>query len=191
MNPNLFSLKQTSLRWKEHITPHGQLFQLYINPGVFSVDRWIESEKHETRLFLLTSCPRESSSRHWTTEWKGPDDEPRRVLYKTSNRPDRDCIKNSTRRRAQSAYLQFHPSSSDAIVFYEKMPTSALDKVVTFAGEDLVDRKTPTSIKPEATLANELTCECQVDFENFTHTEWERSKSISHFQLIETRLELY
>ena len=64
MNPNLFSLKQTPSRWKEHITPHGQLFQLYINPGVFSVDRRIESEKHETRLFLLTSCPRESSSRH-------------------------------------------------------------------------------------------------------------------------------
>ena len=31
------------------------------------------------------------------------------------------------------------------------MPASALDKIVTFAGEDLFERKLPTSVKPEAT----------------------------------------
>ena len=47
ISPTLFSLKEIPLNWKEHI-PHGQLFQLEINPGEWSMDRWVS-------LFLLTS----------------------------------------------------------------------------------------------------------------------------------------
>ena len=36
------------------------------------------------------------------------------------------------------------------------MPASALDKVVTSAGEVLFERKPPTSIKPEATLGERI-----------------------------------
>ena len=43
------------------------------------------------------------------------------------------------------------------------MRASALDKVVTFAGEALFERKHPTSIKPEATLGerSDLRVSCQ------------------------------
>ena len=44
--------------------------------------------------------------------------------------------------------LAFHQSCSDAIVFRDKMRTTILDKVVTFAGEVLFEREHPTSIQP-------------------------------------------
>ena len=59
------------------------------------------------------------------------------VLHKHSNRADHDCIYYFNLRRAQKANLVFHPSCSDALVLCDNMPASALDKVVTFAGEVL------------------------------------------------------
>ena len=54
-NPNLLSLKRIPLNWKRTSIPHGQIFQLQINPRGCSMDRRIESKKHKTSLFLLTS----------------------------------------------------------------------------------------------------------------------------------------
>ena len=54
-------------------------------------------------------------------------------------------------RRAQNAKLIFHQGRSGAFILYDKMRATALDKVVTFAGEVLFERKHPTSIKQEAT----------------------------------------
>ena len=44
----------------------------------------------------------------------------------------------------------FHQGSSEAIILYDHMPVSALNKVVTFAGKVLFERHSPTSIKPDA-----------------------------------------
>ena len=61
--------------------------------------------------------------------------------------PDHDCICYFNQRLAQKAYLVFHKSSSDAVVVYDKIPASAL----TFTGEDLFERKSPSATKQEAT----------------------------------------
>ena len=42
------------------------------------------------------------------------------------------------------------------LFLYDNMPPSALDKVVTFAGEVAFERKPPTSIKPEATPGDRI-----------------------------------
>ena len=55
INPNLFSLRRISLHWKEQKIQYRKLFQLQTNPGEWSVGRKIESKKHETSVFLLTS----------------------------------------------------------------------------------------------------------------------------------------
>ena len=57
------------------------------------------------------------------------------VLHKQSNRLDHDCIYYFNLRRTQDAHLDFHQSSSDAIVLHNNTPASALDNVVTFVGE--------------------------------------------------------
>ena len=113
------------------------------------------SKKHKTILFFSALNPQESLSRQRTIDWKGPDDEPRVVLCKHSDRPDHDCISYFRPRNAYSAGLRFHQSGSDAFL-YDNMPASALDKVVTFAGEVLIERKFQTSIKPEATLGERI-----------------------------------
>ena len=55
INPNLVSLKQIPLKLEGTHIPHGQLFQVQINPREWFVGRKIESKKHETSFFLLTS----------------------------------------------------------------------------------------------------------------------------------------
>ena len=74
------------------------------------------------------------------------------VLYKQSYRPGHDCIYYFNLQLTQHANLVFHQSSSDALVLYDNMPASALEKIATFAGDVLFDSKPLTSIKPEATL---------------------------------------
>ena len=95
--------------------------------------------------------PQESSSPQRTIDWKGPNDEHSVALYKHSNRPDHDCIQYFNPRRVRKRKSVLHQSGSDAIILYDNMPASALDKVVTFAGEVLFERNPPTSIKPAAT----------------------------------------
>ena len=99
------------------------------------MSRKTKLEKQETSLFLLISV------RSIGQDWTRPDDEPRTVLYKHSNRPDHDCIYYFSLRRAQDTNVVFHESSSDAVTLYDDMPTSAPDKVVTFASEDLFQKK--------------------------------------------------
>ena len=65
-------------------------------------------------------------------------------------------------------------------ILYDEVRTSAVDKVVTVAGEVLFERKPPTSSKPEA---NELTFAYQVNQKYLVH------RKTSYFQLDETRLE--
>ena len=84
----------------------------------------------------------------------GPD-EPRMVLYKHSNRQAQDCICYFNLRR-ENANLAFHHSSTDAFILYDSMTASALDIVVTCAGEVLFERNLSTSIKPEATLGERI-----------------------------------
>ena len=66
------------------------------------------------------------------------------VMYKQSSRADHDCIYHFNLRHAQDANLVFHRSSSDAIILYDNMPASALNKVAAFAGEGLFARKSTT-----------------------------------------------
>ena len=136
--------------------PHGQLFQLSINPRIWSMGRTITFEKHDTSLFLLTSesatCVIETAD-----DWLGrTSSRTKIVLWKQCNRTDHDCMYYFNLRRAQSANLVFHESCSDAIVLSDNMPASALDKVATFAGEVLFGRKPQTLNKAEATLADRI-----------------------------------
>ena len=78
------------------------------------------------------------------------------VLYKQSNRPDHNCICYFSLRRAHAAKEVFHQSSSDAIVLYDNMRANALDKVLTYAGEVLFERKPWTLTKPEAILGERI-----------------------------------
>ena len=55
--------------------------------------------------------------------------------YKLSNRPEHDCTSTFNLRRVQDANLVFHQRCCHAIILYDSMPASALDKVATFAGE--------------------------------------------------------
>ena len=48
------------------------------------------------------------------------------------------------------------PSSNDAWILHDNMPASALEKVVTFEGEVVFERKHPTSIKREATSGERI-----------------------------------
>ena len=68
-----------------------------------------------------------------------------------------DFFKKKNLRRAQGEKLVFFiKNSSEATILYDNLPASALDKVVTFAGEVLFERKHPTSIKSEATPGDRL-----------------------------------
>ena len=100
--------------------------------------------------------PKDSSSRQWVIDWTGSLHEPRMVVYQWSNRPDHDCVYCVNLRRAQDANLVFRQRCSDAINFYDNMPASALDNLVTFADEVMFERNTPTSTKPEATLGDSI-----------------------------------
>ena len=53
--------------------------------------------------------------------------------------------------RAQRANWRYHQGSSDAMIGYDNVPKSALDKVVTFASDWFFSskRNTPTLTKPE------------------------------------------
>ena len=57
------------------------------------------------------------------------------------------------------------------------MPASALDTVVTFAGEVLFDRKRPTSTKPEATPSD------SVDLRISGQLDYSHTLRLSHFQI--------
>ena len=84
----------------------------------------------------------EPSSRQRTIDWKGPDDEPRVVLYKHSNRPDHDCHDCINLRLAQNAIWCFIKVAVTR--FFDNMPASTLDKVVTLvASEVLFERNLP------------------------------------------------
>ena len=85
--------------------------------------------------FFSRLNPQDSSSRQRTIEWTGPDQEPRVVRCKQSNRPDHDCIYSFILRGAQDANFVLHQSCSDALILYDNIWVSALDKVVTVAGE--------------------------------------------------------
>ena len=109
------------------------------------------------------------------------------VVHKQNNGPDHDCISYFNLRRAQDGNLVFHESSSDAIILYDNMSESALDKVVASASEVSFERKTPTSIKPEVTPGDRFDLRISGQPEE-PYTLHERSKIISHFQFDETRL---
>ena len=89
-------------------------------------------------------------------DWTRPEREPRMVLYKQSNRPHHDGISYFDLRRTQDANLALRQGGSHAIILHDNMPASALDKMVTFAGAVLFERKPPTSIKPEATPGDRI-----------------------------------
>ena len=112
------------------------------------------------------------------------------VLYKHSNRPNHDCIYYFNLRRAQNANMVFHQSSTDAIILFENMPASVLDKVVTFAGEVLYERKSTTSIKPEAAPGERIDLRISSQPE-VPHTEDEKAENAFRiFQLDEKSLRL-
>ena len=73
----------------------------------------------------------------------GPGHEPKMVLYKLSYRQDHDCIHYFNLRRAQHANQVFHHGGSDATILYDNIPAWALDKVVTYSGEVMFERKPP------------------------------------------------
>ena len=58
--------------------------------------------------------------------------------------------------RRHNANRVLHQSSSDAIILHDNMSASALDKVVTFEGEVLFERKLRTLTKPEATPGHKV-----------------------------------
>ena len=110
--------------------PHGQPFQLEVKLGEWSVGRRIDCTKHKTGLFLLSS-------------------ESARIVIGTAyDRLER------IRRRATNGTGQAQLSTRQELHFL--LPTdsqrkaSALDKVVTSAGEVLFEKNLPTSIKLEA-----------------------------------------
>ena len=66
---------------------------------------------------------------------------PKWYCTSTVNRPDHDCIDHFNLRRAQNANLNVHQSGSDVTFLNDNILATALDKVVTFAGEVLFERK--------------------------------------------------
>ena len=120
--------------------------------------------------FCSALNPQELSSRQRTMDWKGFDDEPRMVLCKHSNRPDQDCIYEFNLRLSQNANW----------VFFKFF------LLVTFAGDVLFERNSPTANMQEATL-----CE-QIDLRVFgkpaQKLKTRKRKNVSHFQLDKTIL---
>ena len=55
---------------------------------------------------------------------------------------------------------------SDAIILYDNMPASAMDKVVTFAGEVLFGGKSRLQPNWSRLVATELTCAYQANMKN-------------------------
>ena len=131
INPNRFSLKEIPTSWKEHIfhTGSSSNYKSILENGLWAGGLSLRSTRQA--CFFSLPNPQESSSRQLTIDWKGPDHEASMVLYKHRNRPDHDCISSFNPRRVQDASSVFHQSSSDAIILYDNMPASALDKVVT------------------------------------------------------------
>ena len=78
-NPNLFSLKQIPLGWKEHTFHTGSSFN---HNSVPEKGQWAGGlSLRSARQASFSALNRqESSSRQRTTDWKGLDDEPRMVL---------------------------------------------------------------------------------------------------------------
>ena len=62
-----------------------------------------------------------------------------------------------------------------------------LDKVVTFAGEVLLERKNPTSIKPDATLGERIDLRISGQPE-VTNREDEKAENLSYFQLDKSKI---
>ena len=147
----IFFDKDTVALEGTHI-PHGQLSSN--SQSISETGLGHEEQVWEARdkLFVFST----NSARQRTIDWTGPVHEPRVVLYKQSYRTDHDCIWYFNLRRVQDANLVFHQSSSDAIIVYDNLRASALDKVVTFAGDVLFVRKTQTLTKPEATLGDRI-----------------------------------
>ena len=96
------------MKWKEHIfhTNSGSSYKSTLD-SEWSVCRRINSNKHTTKR---------SSGQHAIDRLRGPDDEPRMVLYKHNKHPEHDWICYLNSRGAQNACLVFHQSSSDAFV---------------------------------------------------------------------------
>ena len=93
-------------------------------------------------------------------------------------------------RRAQDPNLVFHQKCRDAVILFDKTLASALDKVDTFAGEVLSEKKTPDfKFSRRRTLGERIDLAHVIPAWRTSHTEGERSKSISQFQLDETGLE--
>ena len=156
INADLLSLKLIPLNRKEHMFHTGSCSN---KKSISENGRWAgEVSLGSTRqvCFLSPLNPQDSSSRQRTSEWTVKVHEPRMVLHKQICRPDHDCIHCFNLRRAQDANLVFHQSSCDAIILYDTMPASALDKVVTFAREVIFERKPLTLTKPEATPGDRI-----------------------------------
>ena len=89
INPNLFSLKQILLKWKEHVfhTGSSSNYKNILQNGLWAGALSLRSTRQACFFSLLN--PQESSSRQRTIDWDwtGPDDEPRMVLYKQSKSP--------------------------------------------------------------------------------------------------------
>ena len=75
INTDLFSLKQVLLNGRS----------TYSTRAALPLSNQLRSTRQA--CFFSVVSPQESSWRHRTIDWKGPDDEPRMVLCKHSNRP--------------------------------------------------------------------------------------------------------
>ena len=150
-NPNLFSLKQVPLGWKEHIFHTGSSFKHNSVPekGQWAGGLSLRSARHPSFLSALNR--QESSSRQRSTDWKGLDDEPRMVLY--------SLLQPTT---CSTCNLVFHQHSSDATVLYDKMPANAL-------------RNSPTAPLQEAALCEQIDL-CIPGLPEIPHTEDEKAK---------------
>ena len=115
---------------KEHIfhTNSGSSYKSTVD-SEWSVCRRINFSKRTTKR---------PSGQHAIDRLRGPDDEPRMVLYKHYKHPEHDWICYLNLRGAPNACLVFHQSSSDT--FWTTMRRSALDKV---GRRSVVRKETP------------------------------------------------
>ena len=136
INPTLFSLKEIPWSWKEDIfhTSSCSNDTSILRECLWAGGSRLTGTWQACFFFFSFLNPQDSSSRERMIDWTGPNHEPRMVLYRQSKRPDHACIHYFKLRGTEDANLIFHQSSSDAIILYDKMLASALDKVVTFAG---------------------------------------------------------
>ena len=156
INPTLISVKEIPLKWKENIfhTGNSSNSRSISENGLWAGGSRLRSKRQA--CFCSTLLTRQR-----TIDWTEPVHEPSMVLYKQSYRPDHVCISYFNLRRAQDAHLVFHQSSTYSIILNDNMRASALDIVVTFAGEILFERKPPTLTKSEDVLKIEDRVHCQ------------------------------